>query len=149
MNFLSTSILIVLSIVNAVPTPAGNDPGAVFRAKRTCPAPNPPAPDADPALQAFCPDLGASPGLQDPVCIASNGLSDRTSSLKPVKVPCDCPPAQADFARQFVIDHGSKIKTDNSNESKKNNIRLAIVTLQGGFCCPAASVTLNDQLLKL
>ncbi|KAI8894661.1 hypothetical protein BC833DRAFT_604057 [Globomyces pollinis-pini] len=137
----------LLSIVSIVTSISAQDPGAEIRAKRTCPAKIAPAAQQDPSRAQFAPDLGATPGLQDPVCV-QNKFGERTSQVKPVKVPCDCPPAQADFAKQFAIDHGTKIDNSGSVAGRENNLRLAIQTLQGSFCCPAGSVTLNDQLTK-
>ncbi|KAJ2986033.1 hypothetical protein HDV02_000253, partial [Globomyces sp. JEL0801] len=102
-----TTILSTVSIVLSVAA-QGADPGAEIRAKRTCPTKITPAAQQDPSRAQFAPDLGATPGLQDPVCV-QNKFGERTSQVKPVKVPCDCPPAQADFAKQFAIDHGTKI----------------------------------------
>ncbi|KAJ3269412.1 hypothetical protein HDV01_001410, partial [Terramyces sp. JEL0728] len=142
---------------NPAPAPAnppaqsssGQDPGAVFRAKRTCPAPLPASSSPDASRAQFAPNLGASPGLQDPVCI-QNPNGDRVSQVKAgVRVPCDCPPAQADFASQFAVDHGTAISTGNAKSDQVNNLQLGIITLQRSFCCPAGSVTLNAQLASL
>ncbi|KAI8893728.1 hypothetical protein BC833DRAFT_624599 [Globomyces pollinis-pini] len=149
MNFKQLAILFnVFFLVYSIPSPQ-NDPGAAIRAKRVCPKKIAKAAGNNQGKARFAPKLGATPGLNDPVC-QQNPNGDRISQVKAgVRIPCDCPPADRDFARQFAIDHGNRIKTDGSTESKKNNLRLAIQTLQGSFCCPAAAVTLNAQLASL
>ncbi|KAJ3254981.1 hypothetical protein HK103_006683 [Boothiomyces macroporosus] len=136
----------MIYIFATIALPASSDPGAVFRAKRVCPAPLAPSSSPDASRAQFAPNLGASPGLQDPVCI-KNPNGDRLSQVKAgVRIPCDCPPAQSDFARQFAIDHGTAISTGNAKQDQINNLQLGIITLQRSFCCPAGSVTLNAQL---
>ncbi|KAJ3101013.1 hypothetical protein HDU97_001713 [Phlyctochytrium planicorne] len=135
------------------PPPAANQSKAGqsiadrFRAGNSCPPPLPPAANPAPNMVAAfdaAPSLGAGPGSPPPCS------GDRFSEVNPaVRIPCRCPPTQDDFSQQFVIDHGSEIKTDGSVASQQSNLRKAIVTLQNSFCCPAVSVTFNAQLKDL
>ncbi|KAJ3109890.1 hypothetical protein HDU96_007091 [Phlyctochytrium bullatum] len=119
----------------------------LFHANRSCPAPrlpNPiPAPDRAAALAAV-PSIGAPAGQTPPY------TGDRFSDVKPgVRIPCMCPPSQDVFNEQYVLDHGAEIKTDGSVASRRSNLEKAIISLQNSFCCPAAAVTFNAQLLTL
>ncbi|KAJ3109600.1 hypothetical protein HDU96_007163 [Phlyctochytrium bullatum] len=120
---------------------------ALFHANRACPAPRAPNPNPAPnrnAALAAVPSLGAGPGSMPPC------QGDRLSEVRQgLRIPCMCPPSQAIFNEQFLLDHGAEIRTDGSVQSQQLNLEKAIVTLQNSFCCPAGAVTFNAQLNAL
>jgi len=135
-------------------------------------APPPPAPATPPANNAasngqatpdqvaqLAPDLGFQSGV-NPTGTGDCDGAVNDASGKPIKVPCACPPARADFiaalqqdvAAGFAVNNPSvkvTFPTDNSTNSQKARIQAAIVALQNlngpGKGCPVASTTLLAQ----
>jgi len=122
------------------------------------------APAAVPAdIAALAPELGFASGLNP------TGTGDCDGAVKgangqAVKIPCACPPSQADFNAALAVNVAAgaavnnpevpfEFPTDDSKASQTERIRAALVTLQNlngpGQGCPAASTTLLSQLKAL
>jgi hypothetical protein len=127
------------------------------------PAPAPPAAGVSADFASLVPSLGFSSGLNP------TGTGDCDGAVKgangqPIKIPCSCPPTQAQFIEDVKknVDAGKVINnpsvpfsfpTDGSKASQADRIRAALVTLQNlngpGKGCPASSSTLSSQLAAL
>jgi len=119
-----------------------------------------PAPPAGGNIAALAPSLGFNAGVNPD----GNGNCDGAvngPNGQPIKIPCACPPAQADFnnalAANVAAGHAIKnpslpfsFPTDGSKASLAARVEAAIVTLQNlngpGVGCPASSTTLSAQL---
>jgi hypothetical protein len=88
----------------------------------------------------------------------------KNASGQVIKIPCSCPPSQADFVKALEANvaagrviNNSKVPfsfpTDNSKASQAERVRAALTTLQNlngeGKGCPASSTTLGSQLAAL
>lgn len=122
------------------------------------PAP-PAAPPASPSIASLVPQLGVTAGANPD----GNGNCDGINgpSGQPIKIPCACPPSQADFdaavAANVAAGHAINnpnvpfsFPLDSSKASQVSRVQAAIVTLQNlhgpGVGCPASSSTFSAQL---
>jgi len=127
-------------------------------APKAAPKPAAPKPAAN-NLAALVPSLGFTSGRNP------TGTGDCDGAVqvngKAIKVPCSCPPSQADFVQDVlknvaagkVVNNPSipfSFPTDNSKASQAARIQAGLVTLQNlrgpGQGCPASSSTLSAQL---
>lgn len=158
--------------INAAPDPsAGAPPAAAPPAATPPPAAAPPAPaPADNSassgaltldqVSALAPPLGFQSGVNPTGTGDCDGAVNGANG-QPIKVPCTCPPSQADFNQQLTnnANAGEAINnpsvkvsfpTGSSSADQVARIQAALVTLQNlngpGVGCPAVSTTLSAQL---
>jgi hypothetical protein len=126
-------------------------------------APSPAAADSGSSVAALAPNLGFTSGLNPTGTGDCDGAVNGPDG-KPIKVPCSCPPSQADFVQALeanvaaghAINNPSvpfSFPTDSSEASQAARVRAALVTIQNldgpGKGCPASSTTLSSQLAAL
>jgi len=131
------------------PAPAQNSPPDTS---------NPNASDA--MIVSLAPSLGFTSG-KNPTGTGDCDGAVNGADGQPIKVPCSCPPPEAEFLSQLEAnvavghavhnpDVSLSFPLDNSPASQRSRIIASLITLQNlkgpGVGCPAASTTLNAQL---
>jgi len=116
------------------------------------------APDAA-TITALAPPLGFQSGL-NPDGTGSCDGAVKGANGQPIKIPCSCPPAQAEYVNQLIanVQAGHALNnpsvqvsfpTDNSTQSQSARLNAASVTLQNlngpGKGCPVVSTTFPAQ----
>jgi Fe-S cluster biogenesis protein NfuA len=141
----------------AAPAPAAPAPAAPAPANNAAAAPAASSGTASAAQVAqLAPNLGFTAGRNPDGTGNCDGINGPNG--QPIKIPCACPPSQADFvtALQANVAAGKAVNnpsvpfsfpTDSSSQSQAARIEAGLVTLQNlhgpGQGCPASSSTLS------
>ncbi|KAI8834879.1 hypothetical protein BC829DRAFT_69082 [Chytridium lagenaria] len=147
MLLLNNSIaLLLISLIATTASAQDSSPTVrAFHLARVCPRPLKPA--AAPPATWMLLEVSSLPSALVQVNPQHALATVILKSEKSKSHACVLP--QQVFNDQFLLDHGSTIRTDGSVDSKRFNLERAIITLQNSFCCPASAVTFNDQLTAL